>query len=178
MNRFLFFILSISLSTFNVSSQEISEIDTSPLDFALFQPENEPVTPVARIIYSRPHKKGRLVFGELVPYGEIWRTGANQTTELNLFQDVFFEGNKLKTGNYTIYTIPNENEWTIIVNSKLHTWGTYGYDATKDVLRFNVPSITISESRESFGIAFDGKNGKGKLLLAWENTEVYINLEY
>ena len=178
MNRFLFFMLSISLSTFNVSSQEISEIDASPMDVALFRTEVEQAAPVARIIYSRPHKKERIIFGELVPYGKLWRTGANQTTELTLFQDVFFEGNKLKTGNYTIYTIPNENEWTIIVNSKLHTWGAYGYDATKDVLRFNVPSITISVPRESFGIAFDGQNGKGKLLLAWENTEVYINLEY
>ena len=105
-------------------------------------------------------------------------TGANQTTELTLFQDVFFEGNKLKAGSYSLYTIPNEKEWTIIINSKLHTWGIYGYDATKDVVRFNVPPTTISEARESFGIAFDGKNGKGKLLLAWENTEVFINLEY
>lgn len=178
MNRLLFFMLFISLNTFNVSSQEISKLDTSPLDFALFRTEAEQEIPVARIIYSRPHKKERIIFGELVPYGEIWRTGANQTTELNLFQDVFFEGNKLEAGNYSLYTIPNENEWTIIVNSKLHTWGVYGYDATKDVLRFNVPSIAISEPRESFGIAFDGQNRKGKLLLAWENTEVYINLEY
>lgn len=178
MNRFLFFIFLIALNTFSVNSQEISKIDASPLDFALFRPDVEQATPVARIIYSRPHKKERIIFGELVPYGKIWRTGANQTTELNLFQDVIFEGNKLKAGNYTLYTIPNENEWTIIVNSKLHTWGVYGYDATKDVLRFNVPSITISDPRESFGIAFDGQNGKGKLLLAWENTEVYIDLEY
>ena len=178
MLRLLFFISLLASSTFNVNSQEIKELDSSPLDFALFHPEVEKATPVARIIYSRPHKKERVIFGGLVPYGEIWRTGANQTTELTLFQDVFFEGNKLKSGSYSIYTIPNEQEWTIIINSKLHTWGVYDYDATKDVLRFKVSPTTISESRESFGIAFDGKNGKGKLLLAWENIEVYINLEY
>lgn len=166
------------LNTFRITGQEISKIDASPLDFALFLPQEEQSEPVARIIYSRPQTKGRTIFGELVPYGELWRTGANQTTELNLYQDILLEGNKLVAGNYSLYTIPNENEWTIIINSKVHTWGAYGYDASKDVLRFKVPVLSVRDSRENFGIAFDGQKGKGKLLLAWEKTEVYINFEY
>ena len=74
--------------------------------------------------------------------------------------------------------VPGEKEWTIIINSKLFTWGDYDYDKSKDVMRFNVPVTKTSKEREAFGIAFTGKNGAGKILLAWENTEIYIDFEY
>ncbi|MCK8479771.1 DUF2911 domain-containing protein [Psychroserpens algicola] len=168
----------VCIGTSAVNAQEIKGIDQSPLDFAVFRPGSQESYPVARIIYSRPQKKGRNIFGELVPFGKIWRTGANQSTELNLYKDISFEGKKLKKGSYTIYTIPNEKEWTIIINSKLFTWGHFDYDESKDVMRFNVPLNKSVVEREYFGIAFTGKDGKGSLLMAWDSTEIYINFEY
>ncbi len=172
-------LIIVLLSFFNSSyAQKIKELDTSPLDLAVFRPNGQGTHPVARIIYSRPQKKEREVFGSLVPYGKIWRVGANQSTELNLYQDIIIEGKKLKAGNYTMYTIPNKNSWKIIFNSNLFTWGTYDYDSSKNILEFEVPIKHSEKTIEAFGIAFSGKNNSGKLLLAWDNIEVYINFNY
>ena len=170
--------IAICISTFGAQGQEIKKMDSSPLDLAVFRPGGQDAKPVARIIYSRPQKKGREIFGKLVPYGKIWRTGANQSTELNLYQDISIGGQKLPAGNYTLYSIPNEKEWTIIINSKLFTWGAYDYDESENVMMFKVPVVTTTKEREAFGIAFAGKKGKGKLLLAWETTEIYIDFKY
>ncbi len=159
-------------------AQEIRGIDDSPLDLAVFRPEGSKQAPAARILYSRPQKKGRAIFGELVPYGKIWRTGANQTTEVTLYRDFSFDGNMLKKGTYTLYTIPGKEEWTIIFNSKLHTWGHFDYEPGKDVLRLRVPMRITEKSREYFGMAFSGENGKGRLLMAWDKTEVLMNFSY
>jgi hypothetical protein len=171
---FFLCIVTIQLS----QAQEIKKMDESPLDLAVFRPDGQESQPVARIIYSRPQRKGRVIFGELVPYGEIWRTGANQSTELNLYRDIIFEDKKLEAGNYTMYVIPGEEEWIIIINSKLFTWGTYDYDESKDVMMVTVPVVKVATEREDFGIAFDGENGNGKLLLSWENIEVYVDFKY
>ena len=162
----------------NINSQEIRRLDVSPLDLAVFRPNGQGTQPIARIIYSRPLKKGRTIFGGIVPYGKVWRTGANQTTELNLYKDVSFEGKTLKAGNYTLYTIPGEKEWTIIFNSNLFTWGAFDYDASKNALEFKVPYKKVNKTREAFGIAFGGNDGSGKLLLAWDNIEVYVKFKY
>ena len=178
MKKFTLACFMICLGTFGIQAQEIAGIDASPLDISVFRTGGRNGQTVARAIYSRPAKKGRTIFGGLVPYGKIWRTGANESTELNIFKDLSIGGKILKAGNYTMYTIPGEKEWTIIINSKLNTWGTYNYDESKDVMRFEVPVSSISKVNENFGIAFDGKDGKGKLLLAWDKTEIYIDFEY
>lgn len=166
------------IGVLGINAQEIPEMDKSPLDMAVFRPDGQKAAPAARIIYSRPQVKSRKIFGELVPYDKVWRTGANQTTELTLYRELTIEGNKLAAGNYTLYTIPGEKEWTIIISSKLFTWGAYEYDESKDVMRFKVPSKQVKAVQENFGIAFGGADGKGKILIAWENTEVNIGLEY
>ena len=162
----------------NSDAQEIRGIDKSPLDLAVFRPDGQTANPVARILYSRPKKNDRAIFGDLVPYDKLWRTGANQTTELNVYRDLFFQGKRLPVGNYTMYTIPREEDWTIIINSKLFTWGDYDYEEAKDVMRFDVAASSNAEPREHLGIAFDGKDGDGKILLAWDTTEVYIPFRY
>ncbi len=175
----IFHLLIMIALVFPVSkAQKIKDLDKSPLDLAIFRPDGQGTKPAARIIYSRPQKKGRTMLGEKVPYGKIWRTGANQSTEINLYRDFTFAGKKIKSGNYTLYTIPNAKEWTIIFNAKLHTWGAYDYDESQDVIRVTVPAVTSKKEREAFGIAFDGQDGKGKLLLAWETTEVFLPFEY
>ncbi len=172
------FCLLLFFLALTVSAQEIRGLDDSPLDLAIFRPNGQGTQPVARIIYSRPQKKGRKIFGGIVPYDEVWRTGANQSTEINLYRDISFEGKTLKAGSYTMYTVPGEKTWEIIFNTNLHTWGAFDYDSDKNVLSFEVPAKKVSDDREAFGMAFDGGNGKGKLLMAWEKTEVYLSFDY
>ncbi|CAL2084966.1 conserved protein of unknown function [Tenacibaculum sp. 190524A02b] len=167
-------------SFFNLSyGQKIKDLDTSPLDFAVFRPDGQGTQPVARIIYSRPQKKNRKIFGELVPYGKVWRTGANQTTEINVYKDITIQGKKLKAGSYTLYTVPNKDSWKVIFNSNLFTWGAYDYDASKNVLEFDVPVKRTSEPVEAFGIAF-GKHraGNGKILFSWDDIEIFVDFNY
>lgn len=106
-----------------LQAQEIRALDESPLDLAVFRPDGPGTVPATRIIYSRPMKKGRVMLGDKVPYGEVWRLDANQTTEINVYRDMTFGGKKLAAGNYTIYAIPTAKLWTIIINSNLYTWG-------------------------------------------------------
>lgn len=111
-------------------------------------------------------------------YGKVWRTGANETTEIKLFRDVTFGDKKIPAGTYSLYSIPGKDEWTIIFNSKLDTWGAYDYDESKDVARIKVPAETNSTEVEAFTIAFDGKGGTGNMVLAWENTMVKVPMKY
>ncbi|MEO9802934.1 MAG: DUF2911 domain-containing protein [Reichenbachiella sp.] len=173
------FVLAMALIlSVEVNAQEIRALDKSPLDLAVFRPDGRGTTPAVRIIYSRPMKNGRKMLGDKEPYGKVWRLGANQTTEINLYRDMTFAGKKLKAGNYTMYAIPNENSWTIIFNSNLYTWGAFDYDASKNVMTIDVPVKKASETREAFGMAFDGQGGNGKLLMAWEEVEVLIPFSY
>ena len=176
MKKLILLLLIVSVS--NINAQDIKELDASPLDLAIFRPDGRGTQPAARVIYSRPQKKGRTIFNGIIPFGKVWRTGANQSTEINLYRDIIFEGKKLEEGNYTMYTIPGEKEWTIIFNSNLYTWGAFEYDASKNVLEFKVPVKEVATSQEEFGIAFKGENGKGSLLLGWDTTEIYINFIY
>jgi len=93
------------------------------------------------ITYGQPSKRGRVIFGELVPYGEMWRTGANEATEITFKKNMTFGGKQVKAGTYTLFTIPKEKEWKIILNGKLGQWGAYDYDKYKtlDVLEITVP---------------------------------------
>ncbi|WP_422362022.1 DUF2911 domain-containing protein [Reichenbachiella sp.] len=179
MKTFNILLVAIGLSFApSVQAQEIRALDESPLDLAIFRPDGRGTTPAARIIYSRPSKKGRAMLGEKVPYGKVWRLGANQSTEINVYRDMTFGGKSLKVGNYTLYAIPSATSWTIIFNANLFTWGAFDYDESKNVMSVEVPVIKSKEQREAFGMAFDGENGKGSLLMAWEDAEVIIPLTY
>lgn len=126
--------------------------------------------------YSRPSAKGRKVFGELVPFGEIWRTGANSATKLTFSDDVMLGGNKVAKGTYALYTIPMEKEWTVIIY-KNTTLGGNLKEVKDDELaaKFNVPSARLNDAVESFSIAFDNlRNAGGDLILSWEKTKVVI----
>jgi len=173
-------VLAAFISFFGVlgtNAQKIHEMDASPMDMSVLN-DDQYDTPTMRIIYSRPQVKGRKVFGDLVPYDRIWRTGANESTEFTTYRPIGIQGNELPAGNYTLYTIPGKKEWTIIISSQQFTWGTYDYDQSKDVLRFNVPSQKVKELRENFGIAITGEGTRGTILLAWEYTEVHIEFQY
>lgn len=180
-NKLKFFGIALALILWigkEVNAQEIRALDKSPLDLAVFRPDGRGTVPAARVIYSRPMKNGRDMLGGVVPYGKVWRLGANQSTELNLYRDMTFAGKKLNAGNYTVYAIPGKDKWTILFNSNLYTWGAFDYDESKNVLSIEVPAKSSKEEREAFGMAFDGKDGEGNWLIAWENVEVLIPFSY
>ncbi|QBR10896.1 DUF2911 domain-containing protein [Sphingobacterium sp. CZ-2] len=130
------------------------------------------------IIYQRPNIKGRKVFGDLVPYNQIWRTGANNATNITFQDEVKIEGQTLTAGTYAMFTIPTEKEWTIIFNSNAKQWGAYTYDKADDVLRVKVKPIKLKDKVESFTISFDDVNDQHmKTSLAWENTKVSFLIE-
>lgn len=122
------------------------------------------------ITYGRPAVNDRTIFGDLVPYGEVWRTGANESTALVVSDDVTIEGNKLEAGTYSLYTIPGKDEWTIIINSKL-SWGTQ-YDKSKDVLRFTVEPQEADFIERMLFYFKDVSNESATVVLHWDTTKV------
>lgn len=127
-----------------------------------------------KIVYSRPHMRGREIFGNLVPYGNVWRTGANAATEITLTKSLTIGGQQLEAGTYSLFTIPNEDEWTIIINRDLGQWGAYRYNADHDVLRFNTPVMITDETWEPFTIAIETESEIPYLEMKWDQTKVSI----
>ena len=134
--------------------------------------KTEPLT--ARVIYSRPKKEGRQIFGGLVEYGKLWRLGANEATEIEFYRPVIIGGKKIVKGRYTLYAIVNEKSWTFIINKETDVWGSFKYSQAKDVVRINVPVQTLNESIESLVMTFEKENQTIKLVVAWENVKVAL----
>jgi hypothetical protein len=117
------------------------------------------------IVYSRPSVKGRKVMGDLVPFGQVWRTGANEATTIEFDKPVTIEGKTLAAGKYSLFTIPTENEWTIIFNKDTKQWGAFNYKESDDVLR-----VTIKSGKADFTETFTISAEKDGVTLKWENT--------
>ena len=129
------------------------------------------------ISYSRPAVKGRKIFGDLVPFDKMWRTGANAAPSLRITEPVMIMGNRLDTGTYSVYTIPGKKNWEIIINKGTGNWGLDGYKKEEDVFRVTVPSQKSKSFTESFTISFaDVKPESCTMLFAWENTEVPVSV--
>lgn len=161
-----------------VSAQKLPGVDSSPADIAYFRPNGRNSAPVAKVTYGRPMKKGRTMLGDVEPFGKVWRLGANEATEIKLYQDVTVGDKTLKAGTYSMYAIPNKTDWTIIFNTKLDTWGAYEYEESKDVARIKVPVGKTEAEVEAFTIVFDGKGATSTMVIAWENTLVKVPLKY
>lgn len=175
MKKLLFSSLLILLFSSVSFSQNLAGLDKSPMDIAYyphnFAHDRKPgEKPVIRVIYSRPQMNGREVFGKLVPFRKVWRTGANEATEIKFYDDVELAGKKVKAGTYSLFTIPGEKEWTIILNSDLDYWGAYSYNPKNDVLRVTVPATEENSAVENFTIQFD----KAAMKLAWDKTLVQV----
>ena len=125
------------------------------------------------IVYCRPSADKREIMGGLVPYGQVWRTGANAATTIEFDKPVKIEGKSLPAGKYALFTIPNENEWTIILNKDFNQQGAYNYDEKKDALRVNVKPKKSGEYVETFTITPE----KDRVSLKWENTEVAFKVK-
>jgi tetratricopeptide (TPR) repeat protein len=131
------------------------------------------------VAYARPSARGRKVFGTLVPFDSIWRTGASECTTLKFKEEVIIGGKKMAAGKYALFTIPSADEWTIILNSDTTLHGAFGYDAAKDLHRFKVKSVKIDRFYETFTIEINDftPTGEASLNLIWENTLVRIPLK-
>lgn len=168
---------------FQGNAQRLPGLDKSPMDMAYFPPnfahDRQVDNAVIRVTYSRPQKKGRDIFGKMVKYGKVWRTGANESTEIKLYQDIKMGGKSVKAGTYSLFTIPGEKSWEIILNTELDYWGSYSYNEDADVLRITVPASTSDEEVEAFTIAFEeGDDQSGQMILAWDKTLVRVPFKY
>ncbi len=122
------------------------------------------------IDYGRPLKKGREIFGKLVPFGEVWRTGADEATTITTEANLNIGGLKLPKGTYSLFTLPTEKEWTLIVNKNAKQWGAYSYDAKQDVGRTKLSVAASPTVVEQFTIALEAQGKKGTLKLSWDKT--------
>ena len=129
------------------------------------------------LTYSRPNVKGRKIFGYTEPYNAVWRTGANAATTITFTDDVTLEGHKVAAGTYGLFSMPTENEWTIILSKTAKQWGAYDYNAADDYLRFTVKAIKINELVETLTLQFTNVfPTSAELNLLWEHTALAIHL--
>lgn len=174
-------ILAFSSASF---SQKFAELDKSPMDMAYFpnnfahdRKGNDQA--VIRITYSRPAKGGREIMGKLVPYGKVWRAGANEASEIKFYRDVELAGKKVKAGTYSLFAVPGEQQWTIILNSDLDYWGAFSYKEGSDVVRVNAPATNTNTAVENFTIQMNKKSDHdGVMKLAWDQTVVEVPFKY
>jgi len=159
-----------------ISSQIFSQIDLPRLSPKAAVSQTIGYTEIS-VEYSRPSVHGRKIWGDLVPYNKVWRTGANEATVIQFTTDVSINGNKIPAGRYSLFTIPNEKEWTIIFNKVDKQWGAFNYKEDQDLIRFNV-TPTQNEFVESLIYYFSDITSNSVLLnIAWEKLKVSFKIE-
>ncbi|MDG5492280.1 DUF2911 domain-containing protein [Psychroserpens sp. SPM9] len=134
------------------------------------------------VFYNRPSKKGREIFGALVPYDKVWRTGANEATTFESNKDLLIKGIVLPKGKYTLWTVPKDSAWNVMFNSKQYAWGVdeemqVMWDPNHDVMEITVPIEKLDTTVEQFTIAFDNSTDDLKLTMAWDNTKIAVPLK-
>lgn len=170
---------------FGQPPRTLPPLDQSPMDIVYF-PENYPILkiqnkaaalPVMRVIYSRPHKAGRLIFGGLVEYGDVWRVGANEASEIEFFRDVKINKKVVKKGRYTMYVIPYPDKWTFIINRETDIWGAFKYSSAKDVVRMDVP-VYKNDVVEDFTIDIVKTNFGASLNIYWDDVRTSVPISF
>ena len=165
-----------------LAQNNLPPVDKSPMDMSYY-PVNYPILKIndkiteplaARVVYSRPQKAGRTIFGGLLKYGEVWRMGANEATAIEFFKNVRSGGKKINKGSYTLYAIVNETSWTIIINKETDTWGSFKYDAKKDVARKDITIQKTDTIIESLAMAFEKTLTGFNLVIAWDNVKASV----
>ena len=154
-----------------------SSMDMSyyPVNYPILRIQDKATEPlVARLVYSRPQRNGRNVFGELLEYNKVWRLGANEATEIEFYKDVLINNKVVPKGRYTLYAIPAEDKWTIIVNKETDIWGAFKYDSGKDIVRADVAVEKQAEPLEAFTMFFE-KAATGFVMIAsWDTALVSL----
>jgi hypothetical protein len=184
--RPLFLVLALVASILANAQQKPTDLDKSPMDMS-YWPSNFPMLklsgkasgdPFARVIYGRPQKNGRTLFGDIVQYNTIWRLGANEATEIEFFVPVKMDGKLIPKGRYTLYSIPSESNWTLILNTDNFSWGNFSYNAKKDLLRVQVPVIKTMDTTEAFTLYFEETNLGAGLIILWDQVKVMLPFSF
>ncbi len=178
-------VLPISFNPVSLSGD-----DKSPMDLAQYpansrfrnfietEEELAEADPKIRVVYGRPQKKGRTIFGELLKYGEVWRVGANETTEITFYEDVKIGGTDVKAGRYGINAMVNADNWEIVIHKNIPSWGTFGHDDEKNVAKVSVPVSKTPKEIEELAILFEKKDDKNvDMIIAWDTTMVRMPVE-
>lgn len=132
-----------------------------------------------KVVYGQPYKNDREIFGDLVPYDEVWRTGANEATEITTSRDILFAGEELEAGTYALFTIPRPERWTVILNTTLGQWGAFDYDETSDLFRVELPSYSTGQVTEAFTIRIgEVVDDSTSIIMNWDTTEVRIPIAF
>ena len=177
-NLIAFLVSSAALFTSGLHAQEAKKIDFPQASPTASVKERVGVTAVS-VEYSRPSVRERKIFGGLVPYGQVWRTGANAATKITFSTDVKLGGAAVPAGSYALFTIPGEAEWTVILSKVVDDqWGSYAYNQKDDQARVKVKSVAMAEPLETMTVSLqDMRAGKANLVIAWEKTKVPIEID-
>lgn len=169
--------LAIFLGTSaDISAQKFTKIDPSPMDAAAYPSNWREADKLVKVVYSRPQLKGRTL-DKLAPNDKVWRTGANEATEITFYKNVVFGGKEIAAGTYTLFTIPTNEDWTVIVSNQKNVWGSYFYDEKDDVARVKGIASKSEETIEAFSIVFEGEKNDVMMYLGWGNTVVSVSVK-
>lgn len=171
----LVFVITLVFSN-EVNAQNFPKLDKSPMDAAMYPSKSRILDKLVKVIYSRPHLKKRSL-SKLAPNGKIWRTGANEAAEITFYKDVNFGGKTVEAGTYSMFTIPGEKEWTIILNTALNVWGAFFYNESDDVVRVKAKVSKTKKTIKNFSIVFEGKENDLTMYLGWDKTIVSLPIK-
>ena len=183
MKRSILFLAAAAFTSFGAAGQpSLPPVDKSPLDILYYplrypnlkvqEKVTEPLT--ARVIYSRPKKEGRDIFGGLVSYGKLWRLGANEATEVSFNRDVSVNGTAVKAGKYSMYAIPGPDSFEIALNSETGKWGAFEPDLSLDVMRTNVATEKLPNPVEQYTISLDEARNGIDMIFEWSDTRFVV----
>lgn len=156
------------------------DADRRKSPIAIAQTTHQPSNTYVKIVYGQPYKNDRQIFGELVPYNEVWRTGANEATEITTTKEIMFAGETVPAGTYALFSIPRkEDSWTIILNKELAQWGAFDYNSKHDFLRVEVPTLSTDKVTEAFTIRFsDIQEDSTNIIMEWDQARVKIPVTF
>ncbi len=174
--------LPISFNPIYLSGDDASPMDLVQypsnsrfLNFIESEDERAAATPKIRVVYSRPQKKDRVIFGDLVKYGEPWRIGANETTEITFYGDVKVGDKEVKSGRYGMMAVPNADKWDIVIHKNIPSWGPFGHDDENNVATISVPVQKTPSTVEELSILLEKKNdSSAEMIIAWDNSMVRV----
>ncbi len=167
------------------ASNRFAPIDISPVDISYYPPDypvikmsnKDTAGPIARVIYSRPHRQGRKILGVLLKYDSVWRLGANEATEIEFFQPVNILNKKVNRGRYILYAIPRQKNWTVILNNNIYSWGLKP-DPKKDVYKFDIPVHNSDITLEYFTMIFQKTPTGADLVMTWEDINARLPISF
>lgn len=160
------------ISSTNTFAQKFPKLDVSPMDAASYPTNWRNADKVVKVVYSRPQLKGRAL-EKLAPKDKVWRLGANESAEITFYKDVIFGGKKVKKGTYSLYAIPTDGDWTVIVSNQINFWGSYFYKEDQDVARVTGKVTNTEDAIEAFSIMFTEDM---TLKMGWEHTVVSVTI--